>query len=215
MKPLKIIPIVLLLALVRPASLAQNWEVGAAAGYSLFRNVTATSPAGTASAGFANGPLFSLVAGQYMREHLGGEFRYTYTYDDLKVSGSGQTARLNGESHSFEYDLTVYAQPRESTVRLFAEVGGGARLFRGTGRELPYQPLANVAVPTQTKEMTPVVSFGGGVKIRAGHHALFRIDLRDVASAFPKNVIAPAPPGGKITGWLHDAAGMFGISFIF
>lgn len=203
---------ILLSLLVPAACLAQTWEVGAAGGYSFYRNVDVSSRAGSARAGFGNGAAVSVVGTQNVGEHLGGEFRYVFGLNDAKLS-DGASARLDGETHAFVYDFLVYASPREAPVRPFLAVGAGGKLFRGTGPEIAFQPGSNIAVLSHTQEVKPVISFGGGLKFALGRNAIFRLDFRDHTSPLPRKVIAPMPPTGRTSGWLHDLVALAGFSF--
>lgn len=189
--------------LLGPACFGQNWEVGGAGSYEFYRNISTPAPAGTAKLGFTSGAALSVVGTQNIRHHLGGEVRYTYGLEDLKVAGA-RTAKMEGQSHAFQYDFLVYGTRRGSTVRPFLAAGAGAKLFRGTGPETAFRPMDGVAVLTHAQEIKPLVSIGGGVKLAAGRHAILRLDFRDNASPFPNKVITPVPPAGRITGWLHD-----------
>lgn len=203
----------LLISLLLPAAcLAQTWEVGAAGGFSLYRNVEVSSRAGSAKAGFSNGAAVSVVGTQNVREHFGGEFRYVYSLSDARLS-DGANARLDGESHAFVYDFLVYGAGKEAPVRPFVAAGAGGKLYRGTGPEVAFQPGGNIAVLSHTQEFKPVVSFGGGLKFALGKNAIFRVDIRDHTSPLPRKVIAPMPPTGRTSGWLHDLVALAGFSF--
>lgn len=211
MRSLSLVSLTLALA---AACFGQKWEIGGAAGYSFFQNQTINSPSGNAEAGFKNGPVFSVTGGENLYRYIGGEFRYTFISDDLKLKMNGQQATLGGQSHAFHYDFLFHGTPRESRIRPFAAVGAGARFFRGTGAESAFQPLMNIAVLTQTSEWKALISFGGGVKFAVSKHVLLRVDFRDYASPFPTKLIAPMK-GASVSGWLHDLIPMGGISFTF
>jgi hypothetical protein len=205
-------------ALLSSTAAAQDWansrpegqfEVAVQAGYGFYRNVTASSSAGTAKAGFASGALFSAVGTDNMYNHLGGEIRYIYSQSDLKLSGS-QTVKFGGESHTFDYNFLLYGTGNDAPVRPFVAGGAGMKLFRGTGTESALQPLSNIAILTKTHQVEPEVNVGVGIKFKVGKHGLFRVDARDYMSPIPKDVIAPAPPSGKMSGWLHDFVAMVG-----
>jgi hypothetical protein len=193
---------------------AQEWEIAAQAGFGIYRNATIKSQAGTAKAGFASGALFSVLGGHNMYRYVGGEARYIYAADDLRIA-DGSTVKLGGQSHTFDYSFLFHATPSEAAVRPFVSVGAGGKWFRATGPETAFQPLSNIAVLTRTTEWKAEVSFGGGVKVRAGKHGTFRVDFRDYASPFPSKVIAPRPPTGRVNGWLHDFVFMVGAGVAF
>ncbi len=194
-----------------PGLLAQQWEIGGAAGFGLPREAGVSGPSIAGNAGFSNGVAFGAVAGNNMYGRLGGEARYTYRASDLKLTAAGQSVGLNGEAHAIHYDLLLHAAPAKAIVRPFLAGGAGVKLFRGTGTERSFQPLSEIAVLSRTSEAKPLVSVGGGVKIALSDHALVRFDLRDYASPFPEKLIAPRR-GVNLNGWLHDFVFLVGIS---
>lgn len=198
--------------MLAPLCVAQTWEVGGAGNYGLYRNVKASSPAGSATVGFESSAAVGVVATQNTRSYFGGEARYTYGFGGLKI---GSAAKMSGDSHAFTYEFLVYGNRRGSAVRPFFAAGGGGKLYRGTGPEPAFQPLNGIAVLTHTQEFKALVSVGGGVKVAAGRHALLRLDFRDHATPFPTKVIAPRPPAGTVGGWLHNFMAMAGISLAF
>ncbi len=208
------VTLVTLLGLAVSGCLAQEWELGVAGGYGYSRDATVNTAAGDGEAGFKHGALVSAVVGNNMYSHVGGELRYVYRLGDLNVRGGGQEASFSGESHLIHYDLLIHAAKKGARVRPFAAVGGGVRVFRGTGTEVSYQPASKYALLTKTQELEGLISVGGGVKIAVSRSVSFRLDFRDYITRFPTGVIAPAP-GAKIDGWLHDLASMAGISFTF
>jgi hypothetical protein len=133
---------------------------------------------------------------------------------DLTVSNAGTSATFQGQTHSIDYDILVYARSARSRVRPFALAGGGMRDFRGVGTESSYQALSNFALLTKTSQWTPVATFGGGVKFAIAPRVLLRVEVRDYLSRFPTQVIAPAP-GAHLSGWLNDLVPMAGITYVF
>ncbi len=192
---------------------AQTWEVGASGGYGMFRDVKVTNGSQTGLAGFASGIAFGGVFGNQITERFGGEVRYTYRADDLRVKSGGTTATLGGHSQAIHYDLMIHATPRESPVRPFLAAGAGVKLYRGTGAEAAFQPLSNLVVLSHTNESQPLISAGGGVKFRMSRRSLFRIDFRDYATPTPTSLLAS--PRGKLGGWIHDFVLLVGISSVF
>lgn len=193
---------------------AQGFEIGGFAGYSSYRNGNLTTAAGEGSAGFRHGVAFGAVLGHDLYRYVGGEFRYTRIDNSLKLDLGGQQVRLGGESHAFHYDFLVHATPREAVVRPFIAAGAGGKFYRGTGAETAVQPLMQYAVLTHTSEWQPLVSVGGGVKVRVGRNVQVRFDVRDYVTPFPKSLITPMR-GSSVGGWLHNIVPMAGISAVF
>ena len=113
------------------------------------------------------------------------------------------------------YDLVLHPRPRRgSKVLPFFAVGGGMKIYSGTGHEVAYQPLENIALLTKTHEIKPMISVGGGFKMILGQRLLLRAEVRDYITTFPRQVIVPLP-GTKISGILNDFVPMVGISYVF
>ena len=87
-------------------------------------------------------------------------------------------------------------------------------MYRGTGVEPPYQPLSNLMILTRTTQPEALISVGGGLKVSLSPRVLLRFDFRDYATPVPDNLLA-APPGAKVSGWVHDLVGLVGIGATF
>ena len=196
------------------ACLAQHWEVGGAGGAGVYRNASVTGGAGSADIGFSTQWAAGVVIGENLYRRLGGEFRYTYRAGDLRLKNGGQEATMEGRAHALHYDLLLHATPKEAKIRPFAALGGGIKVYQGTGKEGAVQPLSNFALLTKTDQVEPLLSFGGGVKFDFSPHAQLRVDLRDYVTPAPERLFAPAR-GGKVQGWLHDVVPLVGVSYTF
>lgn len=196
-------------------SAAQEWEVGGMASYGFYRNTDLTGGPGSASAGFASGPAFGAVIGYNSTKLISGEFRYSYAINDLQLSSAGQTVKFGGAAHMIGYDLILHPRVvHEGKVQPFLAVGGGMKLYRGTGDEQAFQPLENFALLSKTQQVEPMISVGGGIKVQLSRHVLLRAEVRDYISPFPTSVIVPVPPA-RIGGWLNEFVPMIGISYTF
>jgi hypothetical protein len=193
---------------------AQPWEVGGAVGYGSYRNLNVTSGNVQATAGFDHGLAFSVYAGDDLYRHLGGEFRYTYRDSDLKLKSGGTSLKFGGDAHAFHYDFLFHPTARAARVRPYIAAGAGIKLFRGTERESPFQPLSNVAVFTRVTEVKPLISVGAGVRAKIARNMSLRLDVRDYITPFPTEVLVPVPPA-RLKGWLHDFVPMVGIGIVF
>lgn len=207
-----LLPFVVVLGVV-PAN-AQRFEFGLGGGGSFYTSREVTNQRGTADAGFKSGWALTTYLGHNSTDLLGGEVRYTYLKNDLKLDGNGGEARFAGESHAVHYDLLFHTSPRQAPVRPYVSAGGGMKIYRGTGTEVVTQPLANLALLTRTTETIPLVSFGGGVKMRLSDHIGFRVDVRDYFTPFPKKLIAPNV-GSRIGGWIHNIVPTAAIVFTY
>lgn len=193
---------------------AQGGDVGFAGGGSFYINQTVTSPAGEATAGFQPGFAVSAWGGHNTHDYVGGEVRYLFQQQDMKLEGSGEKVTFGGRTHAIHYNLLIHAAPRDSNVRPFFAVGGGIKGFQGTGTESADQPLQEIAILSRTTEWKPLIVFGGGVKFAISDNVDLRVEVYDYMSQTPKKVIAPAP-GASIGSWFHNFVPMFGVSFRF
>jgi Outer membrane protein beta-barrel domain len=196
------------------ACAAQQYELGASGGFGFSTDATVKRGSDTAEAGLKPGPVLSVFVVQNMYKHLGGEIRYSYQMDDLKVSSAGTEATFSAQTHSLHYDLLYLAGDRDSRVRPFVAVGGGVKVYRGTGAQHATQNLGQFVALTQTQEIKPLISFGGGVKMKLSGRLYLHVEARDYLTPFPTKVIAPVPPS-TVSGWVHDFVPLVGISMGF
>jgi len=131
---------------------------------------------------------------------------------NLKLQSGGSQVTFSGLSHVVHYDLILHTNRKESRVQYFVAVGGGMRLFTGTGKESAYQPLSQFAYLTKTHEIKPLISAGAGIKYALTERLILRTEFRDYITPFPKEVITPAP-GAKIGSILQSFVPMVGISY--
>jgi hypothetical protein len=194
------------------ACFGQQWEYGAGAGGSFLPMLSVSSPAGSASAGFQPGFAAAAFVGQRYSEHISGEVRYTYFGNAMKLSSGSQNTTFSANAHAIYYDVLLKTRERESRAQYYAVVGGGMKIYRGTGTEQAYQPLSQFAYLTKTQKVEPMASIGAGVKFRLGPHMAMRAEIRDFMTPFPKALVTPAP-GAKIGSFLHDIVPMVSISY--
>lgn len=197
--------------LVSPA-FAQSWEVGAGVGGGFYTSQTVNSPFGSASAKIQSGLAGSVWLGNTWQGHWSGELRYDYGMGDLSLSSGGTSATFAARTQQFHYDIAWHATSSESRIRPYVAVGAGVKLYQGTGAQVLYQPLSNVALLTQQQDLTPLVSAGGGIKFQLSPHVQLRFDVHDYLTPFPNKVITPNA-GAKVGGWLQDLVPMVGISY--
>lgn len=205
---------VLLLAAAAVCANAQQWEFGGVGGGAFLNTVSVTAPSGSATAGFQQGGVFGAFLGQNISAHIGGEIRYEYFQSNLELKNGGATATWPGQAHAIHYDLLLHTNSKSSTVQVFAAVGGGMKIFRGTGTEAAAQPLSQYGYFTKTQTLKPMASVGGGVRFALGKHVRLRFEVRDFITAFPTAVLTP-PPGVKYAKLLHDIVPMAGLSYAF
>jgi len=196
------------------AAFAQQWEFGAIGGVSLPINVSANGTPGNATAGFSAGPTFGVFFGQNRYRNFSGEIRYEFMKSDLHLSGNGQSASFDGVAHAVHYDLVFHTNRKESRTQYFGTVGGGIKLYRGTGAEQAFQPLSQFGYFTKTQSVQPLFTAGAGLNYRLSPKVFLRAEVRDFITPFPTKVLTPAP-GVKFGSVLNDIMPMVGISYLF
>jgi hypothetical protein len=196
------------------ACFAQQWEFGGVGGAGFLSNVNVSSPAGSAKAGFQPGGAFGAFFGQSIGSHLAGEIRYEFLQSNLQLSSGGATAHFGGHAHAVHYDLIWHTNRHESPIQFFAALGGGMKVFQGTGTEAAYQPLSQFGYFTKTHAVKAMASVGGGITYRVSEHIFMRTEVRDFITAFPTQLIAPAP-NAKYGSILHDFVPMLGVDYVF
>jgi hypothetical protein len=192
----------------------KKWEAGISGGGSFYQEKGFSAPAGSAKAGFAQSFAAGGWIGNDLFEHVSGEIRYMYGNSNAEIAAEGRENQFSAHSQAVHYDLLIHTSGRESTVRPFFSVGAGVKGFFGTGTESAVQPLQDYAILTKTSEWKPLVTFGGGVKIKLSDSVQLRVELKDYFSQFPTKVILPAN-GADLGGWIHNLVPAVGIGFTF
>jgi hypothetical protein len=207
---------VLLLAAAAVCAQAQQWEFGGLGGGSFLNevSVSAPSPAGSGNAGFATGGVVGAFLGQNISTHIAGEIRYEFFRTDLQLKGGGNSATWPGQAHAFHYDLLWHTHSADSSVQFFAAVGGGMKLFRGTGTEAAVLPMMQYGYFTKTHAVKPMGDFGGGVRFAVSKRVFLRVEIRDFITAFPTAVLTP-PANVKYGSILNDIVPMADLSYVF
>jgi len=197
-----------------PAALAQRWEIGGGAGGSFYPSNTVTSGSASATIDPATAIAGGVWLSNSINSHLGGEIRLDYTRGDLDLTSGGTTASFLAEAYTMHYEFQWHLTNTEARVRPFVAVGGGVKYYRGIGSQVEFQPLSQFALLSQTTDLKPVASAGGGIKFRVTGHLGFRVEVHDYFTPFPTNVIVPNV-GSKISGWMQQIVPMAGISYVF
>lgn len=204
---------ILVLAAAAAVSFAQQWEVGGFGGGGFLNSVPVSGGIAPATAGFQTGAAFGGYIGQSKYKHIGGELHYAYLQSNLSLkSGGVEATGFSGMSHVVHYDLILKTTQPGGRVQLFAAIGGGVKFFRGTGTEHAQQALSKFGYFTKTQTMKPMASVGGGVKFALTKKIFLRTEIRDYITAFPKEIITPAP-GTKYGMLLHNLVPMVGLGF--
>jgi hypothetical protein len=196
------------------AAFGQQWEFGGLGGGGFLNTVNASGGIGSATAGFQTGFAAGAFLGQNLYRHIGGELRYAYLQSDLSLKSGGSSASFSGVAHVVHYDLILHTNRAGKRAQLFVAVGGGVKIFRGTGTEAAYQPLSQFGYFTKTQAVKPMGDVGAGVRWSIGRRVFLRAEVRDYITKFPTEIITPAP-GVKYGSLLQDLVPMVGISYEF
>lgn len=194
------------------AAFAQGLEVGATGGFNYAPNLSVTEASATASVGIGQGGVVGAYLGEDRYRYFGGEVRYLYGFGDLQASSSNTSVSFARRTHIITFDIVGYLRPRESRVRPFLALGGGAEILDGTGAESASQPLGNFVALTHTRQTLGVGDVGVGLKIGLSRRVRFRIEVHDYMGPSPGKVIAPAP-GASIGGFMNNIVGMASIAW--
>jgi hypothetical protein len=194
------------------AARAQTLEIGVVGGGGFLPGVPVAGAPSSVSAGFQTGPAVGAIFTQNMYSRVSGEITYLYEQSSLRLSSGADSASFAGRAHVLQYEIVYHLHPRNARVRPYFAVGGGMKIFQGTGAEAAYQPLMQYAYLTRTNELKPTLTFGGGVRVALRGRMSARFDLRDQLTTFPTKVISPAP-GMAINGWLHDFVPAVGLEW--
>jgi hypothetical protein len=204
---------ILVLTAAAAACFAQKWEFGGTGGGSFLNSSSVSGGPSSATAGFQSGGVFGGYVGFSQYKHIGGEIHYAYLQSNLRLTSGGSESTFSGQAHVVHYDLIFKTTRNSGKVQLFAAVGGGLKVFRGTGAQKDYIPLTlQYGYFTHTQELKPMASVGGGIKFALSKKVFLRTEIRDYITAFPKNIIAP-PPGVKYSMMLHDLVPMVTLGF--
>jgi hypothetical protein len=203
---------VLLLAAAGTTCFGQQWEFGGGAGAGFLPGVGVTSAVGSATAGFQAGFSAGGYVGQNLYNHISGELHYAFLQSNLRLQSGGTEATFSGVSHVLHYDVVWHTNRKGSRTQYFGAVGGGLKVFRGTGTEAAYQPLSQFGYFTKTQALKPMGTVAIGMRYALRPKVFLRTEIRDYITMFPKELITPAP-GTKYGSMLHDFVPMVSISY--
>lgn len=193
---------------------AQQYDVGGLIGYGVYRDVRINSAGGTATAGIRNRFAAGAVVGEDLYSHISGEVRYLYHDGDPFLSNGSVRGNIQGQSHTFDYDVLFHPYDRGRRFRPFVAAGAGVKYYRTTGPEPVPQPLPQIAALVNANQWRLVADFGFGVKYRLRNHVMLRGDFRDYITPFPKKLFAPAGSGTD-RGLFQQFTPTFGVGYWF
>jgi hypothetical protein len=209
----QLLMLVPVLALTVSAPAQDKFEAGGLAVASFYQDLNVRSGPVTGAMGFQPGASGGLLVGQTLTDRLGGEVRYVFSHNDLRLKSGSTETLFSAHTHIVHYDLLFYAARRSAAVRPYLAGGGGMKVYQATGTEQAFQPLANLALLTRTNQTVGMLDFGGGVKFRIKDNAWFRIEIRDYITEVPKVFVAS--PGASVNGLFHQWTPAFGVTWTF
>jgi opacity protein-like surface antigen len=191
-----------------------QWELGANLGYGIYRNGTIYAPGGNATAGIRNRFTAGATVCEDLYTYFSGEARYEYHDGHPFLSSGGMAKDIQGQSHTFTYEVLFHLKPRGARIRPYIAAGPGAKGYIIAGPPPKPQPFPAIATLNPIDEWKFVTSIGAGVKYRIREHVLLRADFRDYLTQFPKRQLAPAA-NGTARGIFQQFTPMFGVSYVF
>jgi hypothetical protein len=195
------------------ASVAQEWEVGVAAGYSWYHNAGIDNSPNSVRVGYAPRAEIGVVFADNEYKYVAGELQYSLRFGGTELASGGITETAPGYSNTVVYNLVVHLRPVDYKFRPFAAVGSGIRVYTNS-QPLIRQPLAGVALLTQGTQVEPAISFDAGIKYLLPHHAQLRLDLRGYTTPAPNVLVHPVGLS-RVQGWIWDFAPMIGIGYVY
>lgn len=196
------------------ACLAQEFQLGGAAGYGIYHRDNVFAPAGEATAGIANRFAASVVFDDDLYEHITGELRYLYQDGDPFLSVGGVKSNVNGQSHSVDYSILFQFGNREQRLRPYLAAGIGVKGYVVSGPAPFPQAFPQIASLNSTDQWMTLFTPGAGLEYRMGKYVMLRVDFRDYITRFPRAIIVPAAHGTD-RGIFNQFTPLIGISYVF
>jgi hypothetical protein len=204
----------LFLAALAASCFGQQWEFGGMGGAGFLSNVNVSSAAGSAIAGFSTGGALGGFVGDNLYSHWSGELHYMYLQNDLHIQSGGTNAMFTGNAQVLHYDMLYHTNRKGSKMQAFVAVGGGMKVFRGTGTQEAYQPNYQFGYMTKTQQLKPMADVGAGLRFELRPGLFVRTEFRDYITPFPQQIIAPnTNTGAKYGSILNDIVPTVGVSY--
>jgi opacity protein-like surface antigen len=193
---------------------AQHYEVGAIAGYGVYRNGTIFSASMDAAAGIRNRFAAGIFLGDEFSKYVAAEFDYLYHDGHPFLQAPGVRSDIQGNSDALTCQLLFHFKPREHRWRPFIAGGAGAKEYVIAGPTPFPQPIPQIASLTTNDIWKAVFTAGGGVKLRPIPHMELRGEFRDYITTFPRQEIVPAPHN-TARGVFEQFTPLFGVAYTF
>jgi hypothetical protein len=197
-----------------PVTMAQQWELGGSGGYGSYVNPTISGPAGQVQPAFVNRGVISVLFGENLYEHIGGEVRWLYQFGGPQLSGNGLVVGSTGYTNTVTYDVLFHTSNREANLRPFFAAGAGVKVFTGGQLRFVGQPLGTSAILASGTQIEPAISAGAGLKYRVARHVIIRLDFRTYFAPTPDRIFRPVGTA-FIHGWNYEFVPLGGVSYVF
>ena len=69
-----------------------------------------------------------------MYKHIGGEIRYTFLQNEMKLESGSTKATFGSQAHAIHYDFLIHATGWMHRFGPYVAFGGGMKYYRGTAR---------------------------------------------------------------------------------
>jgi opacity protein-like surface antigen len=203
----------LAVAVFASAAWAQQWELGADAGYGIYRDGTIFSAQGTARAGILNRFGAGIVFGDEFSDYVSAELQYLYHDGHPYLSYAGTRTDIQGNSYALTYNFLFHFKKQEHRFRPFLEGGMGAKDYVIAGPAPNPQPIPQIASLTTNDVWKVVFEPGGGVRFRPIKQMEMRVEFRDYLTTFPRQQIVPAP-NNTARGVFQQFTPLFGVVYV-
>jgi opacity protein-like surface antigen len=207
-------PTYLVVVLFAGVLCAQPYEVGATAGYGVYRDGSVYSASGVAEAGIRNRFAAGILLADEFSKYVSAEFDYLYHDGHPFLQAPGVKSDIQGNSDALTVGLLFHFKPREHRWRPFLAGGAGAKEYVIAGPAPFPQPAPQLASLTTNDVWKVVFSAGGGVKVQLIPHMVLRAEFRDYLTTFPRQEIVPAPHN-TARGIFEQFTPLFGVSYTF
>lgn len=207
-------PRLLLVILFAGVACGQQYEIGAVAGYGVYRDGSIYSASGDATAGIRNRFAAGLFFGEEFSNYVSAEFDYLYHDGHPFLQAPGVRSDIQGNSEALTYELLFHFRKRGRRWRPFLAGGAGAKEYVIAGPAPFPPPIPQIATLTTNDVWKVVFTAGGGLKIRLIPHMDLRAEFRDYLTTFPRQEIVPAPHN-TARGIFEQFTPLFGVAYTF
>ena len=192
----------------------QQYEIGADAGYGIYRDGSIYSASGSVQAGIRNRFAAGVFLTDEFSQYVSAEFDYLDHDGHPFLQAPGVKTDIQGNSDALTMGLLFHFKPRDHRWRPFLQGGTGAKEYVIAGPAPFPQPIPQIVSLTTNDVWKVVFDIGGGIEFRLIPHMLLRAEFRDYLTTFPRQEIVPAPHN-TARGIFEQFTPLFGVSYEF